>query len=120
PRACGNQRCKRWSCQSQIFRPIPQRQSRHVYDLYKLSEILPFDENMFTLLEEVRRQRCGLFRCPSAEPDVNLPDVLREIVSKKAYKEDYNNDTVPLLYETAPYEQAVQALLSIAERIGAR
>lgn len=95
--------------------PIPARQSRHVYDLRKLQGLVSFDDGLAALFATVRRQRRGKNRCPSAEPDVDLTAVLRELADNDAYKGDYLNVTMDLLYDEMPYEEAAQALRDVAD-----
>ena len=95
--------------------PIPARQSRHIYDLYKLLGLVSLDDELLRLMETVRAQRAGRHRCPSAEPDVSLSDVLSAIIAEEAYRQDYEGVTRGLLYEEVPYEVAVTSLSRIAE-----
>ena len=95
--------------------PIPTRQSRHIYDLRKLQGLISFDGELASLFATVRRQRLGKNRCPSAEPNVDLAAVLRELADGDVYKGDYVNVTADLLYDEMPYEEAVQALREVAD-----
>lgn len=101
-------------CDSYLEGRIPSRQSRHIYDLEKLLGAVELDERMRDLMAVVRAQRAGSFRCPAADADVCVPDMLRSIVATEAYRADYAELTVPLLYEELPYEQAVESLERIA------
>lgn len=101
-------------CDYYLSGDIPQRQSRHIYDLYKLSDALSFDENLENLLSVVRQQRQGLFRCYSAEQEINVSEVLHTIIAEASYKEDYESLTIPLLYEDVPYTEAISTLETIA------
>ena len=97
--------------------PIPPRQSRHIYDLRKLQGLIAFDDNLAGLFRTVRAQRLGKPRCPSADPEVDLPFVLRALAKHDAYKRDYLDTTMDLLYEEKPYEEASKALYDIADFI---
>ena len=44
-----------------------------------------------------------------------MTDILREIIDKKVYKEDYDTITVPLLFENVSYDKAITALESILQ-----
>ena len=59
----------------------------------------------------MRRQRLGKNRCPSAEPDIDLAGVLRELFDRAVYERDYREVTVDLLYDDMPYEEAAKALI---------
>lgn len=94
------------------------RQSRHIYDLYKLLFTVKLDEDMASLLEKVRQDREVSKYCPSAQPEINLSELLTEIIDSRAYEKDYNNVTYPLLYENVSYNEAIKSLEVIAGFIG--
>ena len=100
--------------------PIPERQSRHVYDLYKLLRLVDMDDSLIELLLTVRSQRHGKNRCPSASAGVSVADTLCEIVRDGAYEGDYVSVTSKLLYEDVAYETAVAALTEISAWLRAR
>lgn len=101
-------------CDYYLAGEIPHRQSRHVYDLRKLSCCISLDENLAALMRTVRAQRLGGYRCPSAEPEVDIPALLEHIAAKEAYRHDYEHVTAPLLYETMPYDEAASVFGDIA------
>lgn len=92
-----------------------QKHSRHIYDIYKLFPLVRLDENFKNLVNEVRSIRAQLPICPSALPDVNVPQLLEQIITEKAYKNDYDTLTTQLLEESIPYEVAINALKDIAQ-----
>jgi predicted nucleotidyltransferase component of viral defense system len=92
---------------------IPERQSRHVYDLYKLEEVITFDEDLSELLKRVRSQRESNHKCTSASPDIVLPDVLQEVFDKQVYRYDYETITLPLFYDNLDYDSAASAIPKI-------
>jgi predicted nucleotidyltransferase component of viral defense system len=94
---------------------IPSRQSRHIYDLYKLQQVLSFDANLAKLIDRVRSERVGNHRCLSASPDVSLSDVLKEVYNKQIYRKDYESITMPLLYDKVDYETAASAIPKIID-----
>ncbi|WP_449316459.1 nucleotidyl transferase AbiEii/AbiGii toxin family protein [Rubneribacter sp.] len=102
-------------CDYYLEGPIPPRQSRHIYDLHKLSPIVSFDEELAALFSAVRRQRKNAHGCPSAQDGVDTPSVLEAIIEKAAYRDDYERVTTPLLFEEVSYEKAVESLRMIAE-----
>ena len=53
--------------------------------------------------------------CPSAQPGVNVPDILRFLVENDTYKDDYKNITALILEENVDYETAIKAVKEIAE-----
>lgn len=94
---------------------IPARQSRHIYDLYKLQNSITFDESFADLFTKFGNQRKGLHRCHSAEDGVILSSVLAKIDSSDAYRSDYEKVTAKLLYEDVPYDMARTALPTAIE-----
>lgn len=102
-------------CDYYLSGNIPARQSRHIYDLWKLSKAIEIDDKLLDLMQIVKEQRAGGYRNFSAEKGVSIPDTLRELIDSKAYAADYTNLTVPLLYDELPYEQAATALETIAD-----
>ena len=91
------------------------RQSRHIYDLFKLLDHVRLDERLLSLFSEVRSQREPSERCPSAKSGVDLAALLGEITLKNVYRSDYVNVTAPLLYEDVPYESATTSIHRIEE-----
>jgi len=98
---------------------IPYRQSRHVYDLYQLEQALALDATMGKLIEQVRSERAGRYRCASAAPDISLEKVLREIYDKQTYRQDYETVTLPLLNTEVDYETIASTILKIAAFVAA-
>ena len=92
-----------------------QKHSRHIYDIYKLLPLVRLEENFKNLVNEVRSIRAQSPICPSALPDVNVPQLLEQIITEKAYKNDYDTLTTQLLEESIPYEVAINALKDIAQ-----
>lgn len=92
------------------------KHSRHIYDIYKLLPLVPQDQRFQQLIQEVRAVRAQSVVCPSAQPDVNITDLLLKIIDEKAYKQDYDVLTLQLLEEQIPYNTAVEALRQVAER----
>jgi len=102
-------------CDYYLSGEIPDRQSRHIYDLYKLLSLVELDQEMAELIAKVRDQRKGKNRCPSAEDGVSISRTLREIASTHPYKADYEKLTARLLYEKVSYEEALGAIPVIAD-----
>ena len=68
-----------------------KKHSRHIYDISKASI------------------------CLSAQPDVNVTELLYKIIRDEVYKEDYNTLTVRLLKEKVDYNESIQVLRKIAD-----
>ena len=52
--------------------------------------------------------------CPSAQPDVNVPEMLNFLIENEIYKEDYENITARILEEDVSYDVAIEAVKKIA------
>lgn len=91
-----------------------QKHSRHIYDIYKLLPLVPQDDSFKNLVHEVRILRAKSPVCPSALPDVDIPQLLERIIEEKAYKPDYDTLTTQLLEEQLSYEVVINSLKVIA------
>lgn len=91
-----------------------KKHSRHIYDIYKLLQIVPQTDAFKTLVKEVRRVRAMTNICPSAQPDVNIPEMLNFMIENEIYKGDYENITVRILEENVSYDMAIEAVKKIA------
>jgi predicted nucleotidyltransferase component of viral defense system len=89
--------------------------SRHIYDIYKLSEIVTVDDTLKDLALSVAEERRPHKMCLSVQNGKNVTGILREVIDKKTYKEDYDTITVPLLFEAVSYNTAVSALENILQ-----
>ena len=92
-----------------------KRYSRHIYDIYMLLPRVEFNEEFNTLVKQVREVRAGMSVCPSAKQGVNVPKLLKEIIDKKIYKEDYSEITTYFQKNPVSYESAIEALKIVAE-----
>ena len=92
-----------------------KKHSRHIYDIYKLLPLVSQDDDFKKLIQEVREVRSKASICLSAQPDVNVTELLYKIIHDEVYKEDYNTLTVRLLKEKVDYNEAIQALRKIAD-----
>ncbi|MBP5452740.1 MAG: nucleotidyl transferase AbiEii/AbiGii toxin family protein [Treponema sp.] len=92
-----------------------EKHSRHLYDIYKLLPLVPQDDSFKKLVNEVREARAHSPICPSAKPDVDVVEVLKNIISTKVYKSDYENLTEKILEEILGYDTAILALKQISE-----
>ena len=89
--------------------------SRHIYDIYKLSEIVTVDDTLKELALSVAEERRPHKMCLSVQNGKNVTEILQEVIDKKTYKEDYDTITVPLLFEAVSYNTAVSALENILQ-----
>lgn len=92
-----------------------QEHSRHIYDIYKLSEIVTLDANMKQLVSEVFDERKPHEQCRSAKDGIDMNVLLQEIIDKDIYKKDYENITEKMLFEDVPYSTAIKTLQKIVD-----
>ncbi len=86
------------------------RHSRHLYDIHKILENTILPESFVTLIGEVRALRAPFPICPSAAGEININCILREIINKSIYKQDYKQITENLLFSPVSYETAISSL----------
>ena len=84
--------------------------SRHIYDIYKLLNVVILNDDLKTLAVEVAAERQTHPACLSAQAGIDIAKLLREIIDKKVYKEDYDSITSALLFEPVEYDVAIKAL----------
>lgn len=92
-----------------------KRYSRHIYDIYMLLPVVELNENFKELVKQVRKMRSDMSICPSAITGVDVPKLLREIIEKEVYKEDYFEITTYFQNHPVGYESAIEAVKTIAE-----
>lgn len=92
-----------------------ERQSRHIYDLYRLLNYVSLNEHLKKLIKEVREDRKAGIKCYSAQDDVNVPKILRQMIDIKFFKKDYEKNTLKLLSKSVYYEEAIKSLEIIIE-----
>ena len=93
-----------------------KKHSRHIYDIYKLLPLVELDNNFRELAVEVRELRKISPKCPAAQEGVNIPELLKIIILKQAYKSDYQEITEKILEERVSYDVAIEALKQVAEK----
>lgn len=89
--------------------------SRHLYDLYKIFPLLPMDDTFYDLVGQVRSERALHDACPSATASGGIVPIIEEIIAKAAYREDYEEITLPLLFNPVSYERAVSVLSDVVK-----
>jgi len=92
-----------------------RRHSRHIYDIYKLLPLVPQTEEFKALVREVRSVRAMTNICPSAQPGVDVPKLLEQLVEGEVYKDDYESITSRILEEAVRYETAIEAVKVLAK-----
>ena len=91
-----------------------KKHSRHIYDIYKLLPIVPQNEEFKNLIKDVRSVRAMTNICPSAQPEVNVPELLNFLIENEVYRDDYEKITARILEEDVNYETAINAVKEIA------
>lgn len=92
-----------------------QEHSRHIYDIFKLSDIVSLDANLKQLVSEVFDERKPHEQCRSAKDGIDMNVLLQEIIDKDIYKKDYENITEKMLFEDVPYSTAIKTLQKIVD-----
>lgn len=95
---------------------MQDRDSRHLYDIAKLYPKVSINDELEALIDEVRKDRMQSKNNPSAQPEYDIPGMLREIIDSRFYEPDYNNITKKLLYEEVAYDEAINGgIVKVAE-----
>ncbi len=92
------------------------KHSRHIYDLYMLMPKIQLNEEFKKLVREVRVERTKLPKmCPAALKGVNINGLLKEIIDKRVYEEDYETITLYFQKERIDYSDAISVVKKIIE-----
>ena len=91
-----------------------KKHSRHIYDIYKLLPVVPQNAEFKNLIKDVRSVRAMTNICPSAQPEVNVPELLNFLIENEVYRDDYEKVTARILEEDVNYETAIKAVKEIA------
>ncbi len=94
-----------------------KRYSRHLYDIYKLTPNINFNDDFVKLVKEVREHRANMSICPSAQPGVDIKDIILEFCGNDFYKEDYHAITSYFVSDFVAYEDVVLNLRQLVERV---
>lgn len=91
-----------------------KRCSRHLYDIYKLTPLIKFDEGFTSLIGEVREHRSRMQVCPSAGDAVDVPSVILEFCDNSFYREDYQAITSYFAADAVPYDEVIGQMRALA------
>ena len=91
-----------------------KRCSRHLYDIYKLTPLIKFDEGFISLIGEVREHRSRMQVCPSAGDAVDVPSVILEFCDNSFYREDYQAITSYFVADAVSYDEVIGQMRSLA------
>ena len=91
-----------------------KRCSRHLYDIYKLTPLIKFDNGFAVLIGEVREHRSRMQVCPSAKDAVDVSAVIMEFCDNSFYREDYQAITSYFAADAVPYDEAIGQMRALA------
>lgn len=91
------------------------RNSRHIYDLYKISKLIRFNKSLKTLAKKVREERKKNSQCLSAKDGYNVNKTLMAIKNSNSFKNDYINITLKLLIVPVDYSLAINVIDKIID-----
>jgi len=89
--------------------------SRHIFDIYMLLPKMDFDDDFKILITEVREHRQFIGRCPSSAPEVDIQSLLKQIIDKRVYEDDYKDITSYFQKTKVEYDEAITALKKVLD-----
>ena len=92
-----------------------QGHSRHIYDLYKLLPTIEFNDELKSLVKAVREERKEHKTCLSAQDNIDMNLLIKEIITNDAYRLDYENITASLLFKPVDYNTAIKVLDTVLQ-----
>lgn len=91
-----------------------KRYSRHLYDIYKLTPLIEFNDEFVVLVQEVREHRSQIKTCPSAESTIDVSAVIREFCDNSFYREDYQAITNYFAADAVSYDDVIGQMRALA------
>ena len=91
-----------------------KRYSRHLYDIYKLTPLIEFNDGFAVLVREVREHRSKMRICPSADETVDVPAVISEFCDNSFYREDYQAITDYFTKDAVSYDDVIGQMRMLA------
>ena len=88
---------------------MEERDSRHLYDISKIVNVIKLDEDLKSLIKQVRVERQKSKNNPSASSQYDINNLLLEIISTRFYENDFNKVTKKLLYESIDYDDIIRS-----------
>lgn len=93
-----------------------KRNSRHIYDLYKISQIININDPSFLkLINAVREDRKRNTKCISAKDGYFVNETLKKIKQNNSFENDYNNVTLLLLTNKVDYITSISVIDKILD-----
>ena len=87
-----------------------EEHSRHIYDIHKLLTIVEINDDVKKLALDVRNDRKNHHACLSAQDNVNMVSLIREVIDTATYMDDYETITSKLLFTKCTYDESIQSL----------
>ena len=87
--------------------------SRHLYDIYKLFSSVNFNDELRLYIKEIRDWRKLKRFCTSADEKYNINTLLKEIIKKDVYKQDYEKITNLIIYDNVTYIETIKIIQKI-------
>lgn len=97
----------------------PTRNSRHLYDIYKLYSYITIDEKFYNLMRDVREHRANMDIkiTPSARADVDIVYQVEKMIQSEFYLKDYENSTMKLIGDDIGYEEVLQCYSKVMHEL---
>lgn len=86
--------------------------SRHIYDIYKLFKFVDKDK-IKQMVYTVKIERAQNQFCYSAQDNININELLKQIIDTQIYKNDFNMVTSLILFEKIDYYLCINVLNEI-------
>ncbi len=95
------------------------RNSRHLYDIYKLGQQVSVTDNFKSLVTEVRQHRFEIKDnvAPSADPSVDIAATIKDFCGKDFYADDYERTTKTLISDEISYQEVKSFILQFTNDI---
>ena len=96
-----------------------RRNSRHLYDIYKLYPYVTEDDSFYELVREVRKHRAemDIKVAPSARENVDVKETVNKLCSEDFYKDDYELRTRGLISDDIGYDMVICFYKELMERV---
>ena len=85
----------------------PARNSRHLYDIYKIANEITVTDDFRKLITEVRAHRQSMKNdiSPAADNSVDIPALIKKFCEKDFYADDYEKTTKNLISDDISYNE---------------
>ena len=96
-----------------------QRNSRHLYDIFKLLNYVEIDEKFVELMMKVRdhRKTVGEKIAPAANENVDILQLAREIYDSRFYENDYHNTTENIISDEIDYSIVIERYIQVVKEL---